>query len=107
MKCQPLRGDMAVLVVLLALFSSLLATAATGIGVSYQCDEEMTSPQAFCLPASYTKQDRPNALDDEKMLVSTGFIVDDVSDVDDDSCAVTLVLIMKFSWKEDRLVSPT
>ena len=38
------------------------------------------------------------------MAISTAFIIDDVSDVDDDSCAVTLVLIMRFSWKEDRLV---
>ena len=38
------------------------------------------------------------------MNVSSGFIIDDVSDVDDDSCAVTLVLVMRFSWKESRMV---
>ena len=34
-----------------------------------------------------------------------GFLIDDVSSIDDVSCEVTLVLVMKFQWVEPRLVS--
>ncbi len=72
--------------------------------VSYRCNQKHKQP--FCLPESYNKQDRPNAYSDSnrRVDVSTGFIIDDVSDVDDDACAVTLVLIMKFSWTDERVV---
>jgi hypothetical protein len=63
---------------------------------------------AFCIPFNYSRHDRPTmeaaADDDNPMFVSTGFIIDDVSDIDDKSCEVTLVLIMKLSWTEERLV---
>ncbi len=89
-------------------FSALLlldnANVVDSRDLDFTCSDGADAVQAFCLPKNYTKQDRPNSFSDEKMYVSTGFIIDDVSDVDDDSCAVTLVLIMRFSWIEDRLV---
>ena len=37
--------------------------------------------------------------------VLAGFLIDDVSSIDDVSCEVTLVLVMKFQWAEPRMVS--
>ena len=62
--------------------SSAMASA-VAVADFLRCDASLT--QAFCLPADYAKQDRPEASD--VMYVDAGFIVDDVSDVDDDSCA--------------------
>ena len=90
------------LLLLLPLSWSLAGSFRAG-QVDYTCRDSVPT-QAFCLPPDYTRQDRPNAAEEEPMPVSTGFIIDDVSDVDDETCAVTLVLIMRFSWREDRLV---
>ncbi len=38
--------------------------------------------------------------------VTTGFVIDDVSDIDDNACEITLVMVMKFRWTEERLVKP-
>ena len=66
-------------------------------------DQEDFKSQAFCLPSSYSKQDRPNVFSSDILQVKTGFIVDDVTDVNDDSCAVTMVLVMRFHWEEKRM----
>ena len=57
---------------------------------------------AFCLPADYSPHDRPEF--EGVQRVYAGFLIDDVSSIDDVSCEVTLVLVMKFQWVEPRLV---
>ncbi len=86
------------------LLSVLVLPVVSSSSSTLGCSSVSSGGASFCLPGDYIRQDRPNALSDEPMVVNTGFIIDDVSDVDDDSCAVTLVLIMRFSWIEDRLV---
>ena len=46
--------------------------------------------------------DRPDS--EGLQFVDAGFIINDVSSIDDVSCEVTLVLVMKFQWVEPRLV---
>ena len=58
---------------------------------------------AFCLPSDYSPHDRPEF--EGVQRVYAGFLIDDVSSIDDVSCEVTLVLVMKFQWVEPRLVS--
>ena len=94
---------------------SLTCTASTTTGatntvndakeVTEQHGDEVFRSQAFCLPASYSRQDRPNVFSSDVLKVKTGFIVDDVTDVNDDSCAVTMVLVMRFHWEEKRMVT--
>ena len=57
----------------------------------------------FCLPSDYSPHDRPEV--EGVQYVLAGFLIDDVSSIDDVSCEVTLVLVMKFQWIEPRLVS--
>ena len=59
----------------------------------------------FCLPPSYSPHDRPEV--EGVQTVHAGFLIDDVSSIDDVSCEVTLVLVMKFQWVEPRMVSKT
>ena len=57
----------------------------------------------FCLPSDYSPHDRPEV--EGVQYVLAGFLIDDVSSIDDVSCEVTLVLVMKFQWAEPRMVS--
>lgn len=68
---------------------------------SLECLANSSQLQPFCLPSNYSKDDRPC---EERFSIFTGFIIDDVSVVDDTSCAVTMALIMRFSWTEPRML---
>ena len=56
-----------------------------------------------CLPLNYSKSENPPPKD-QLLRINSKFVIDDVSDVDDESCAVTLVLIMRLSWRDSRLI---
>eukprot|EP00094_Tigriopus_californicus_P007230 TCALIF_06959-PA protein Name:"Similar to glc-2 Glutamate-gated chloride channel subunit beta (Caenorhabditis elegans)" AED:0.23 eAED:0.23 QI:0/0.25/0/0.6/0.75/0.8/5/0/394 len=82
---------------LTALFTLLLGTPQV---LGMECLPNSSPLQPFCLPSNYSKEDRPC---EEKFQIFTAFIIDDVSVVDDISCAVTMALIMRFSWIEPRM----
>ena len=75
------------------------------LGIYDPLRDKVNCQYLCCLPLNYSKGEKPPPLD-EVLEIDSGFVIDDVSDVDDEACAVTLVLIMRFKWKDRRLVLP-